>query len=57
MSAIDYFYRAFLATQADFLTILSPCERETLIKASQKFSGLTGFEPRTPGLAVQVVNH
>ena len=43
MWAIYYFYRAFQAAQADFLTILGPCERETLIKASQKVSGSTGI--------------
>ena len=43
MWAIDYFYGAFQAAQADFLTIHGPCERETLIKAFQKFSGSTGI--------------
>ena len=57
MWAIDYFYRASQAAQAGFLTILGPCESETLIKHLRKFPVFPGFEPRSPGLAVKVANH
>ena len=51
MWAIDYFYGAFQAAQADFLTIHGPCERETLIKAFQKFSGSTGIWTPDPRIS------